>query len=197
MEWKDITLRQFNKIQELLEVEDEYTSLNILDYLFEIDSADLPLSEFGKYRNSLKFLSESIPNVEIEKEYTINGRTYTSSFDLTVVTTAQFIDYNNYCKEEKKDYAKLLSVFFIPKGHNYNDGYNMREVQEDLQDLNIAVVQSAAFFMTRQFQIFASLFLHYLTETLKKEKMNTEKKKQIIEILEQADLANSELFRLS
>ena len=93
--WSDITLQQYYQIKELLTNEDEYTVLNILDVLYGIDSASLPISALSKYNNALDFLKDEIPVVDIKKKYNIHGHTYESNCELTKVSTAQFIDYQN------------------------------------------------------------------------------------------------------
>ena len=113
--WSDITLQQYYQIKELLTNEDEYTVLNILDVLYGIDSASLPLNELAKYNSALDFLKDEIPVVDIKKKYNINGHTYDSNCELTKVSTAQFIDYQNYLKEKEPRYEKLISVFFTPE----------------------------------------------------------------------------------
>ena len=132
--WKDITLRQFNKIQDLLQEIDEYTTLNIIDVLYDVDSANMPAMDvMNKYAHSLDFLMTTIPtNEKLKDVYTINQREYNSNINLTQMTTAQFVDYQNYAKENPVDISKCLSVFIIPKGHTYNDGYDLKQVQDDI-----------------------------------------------------------------
>ena len=66
--------------------------------------------------------------------------------DLTKVTVAQFIDYQNYIKETPVKFEKVLSVFIIPEGHTYNDGYDLQQAQQDMLELPFVVVQKVAFF---------------------------------------------------
>lgn len=56
-DWTNITLRDWYKIQELLAVTDEYTMYNILDYLYNIDSVNMPISDLRNY--SLAFLNNT------------------------------------------------------------------------------------------------------------------------------------------
>lgn len=182
MTWKDITLKQFLEIQDIIQVQDDYTAINLINCIYNLDCEELPITELKKY--TLDFLKTDIPEVKLKKHYTLNGRTYDSNFDLTVVTTAQFIDYNNYIKDP--NYVDLLSVFFIPEGHKYNDGYDMKQVKEDLLQLDICTVKSAAFFFDRQLRILYKLFQHYSIKRLKKEKVD----KKIIDKFKQVDLAS-------
>lgn len=194
MKWSDITLKQFYEIKDILSVEDDWTYLNLIDCIYGVDSQSLPIKDLKKY--DISFIKESIPTVKLEKKYTLNGTTYNSNYDLTKVTVAQFIDYSNYLKEDKLRLEKLLSVFFMPEGSkDYNTGYDIIKVQEDLLLLPIDVAQTIGFFFERQLRIFLILFPYSLINQIKKMKMEKQKKKELIECIKQMDYFNSELYR--
>ena len=190
--WKDITLRQFNKIQDLLQEIDEYTTLNIIDVLYDVDSANLPAMEvMNKYAHSLDFLMTTIPtNEKLKDTYTINQREYNSNINLTQMTTAQFVDYQNYSKENPVDISKCLSVFIIPKGHTYNDGYDLKQVQDDIKDLDMVTINTLAFFFKKLYILLLETTLLCLTQDMKKMNIPTEKKEEILNQLKQIDLAS-------
>ena len=192
--WSDITLQQYYQIKELLTNEDEYTVLNILDVLYGIDSASLPLNELAHYNNALDFLKDEIPVVDIKKKYNIHGHIYDSNLELTKVSTAQFIDYQNYLKEKEPRYEKLISVLFIPEGHQYNDGYSIKEVQDDILHMSMVDVQSIAFFIKKQFQLLLSLFQFYLTQSIQKMNLTKDQKKKLLDQLGTLQLSNLESF---
>lgn len=190
--WKDITLRQFNKIQDLLQEIDEYTTLNIIDVLYDVDSADIPAMEvMNKYAHSLDFLMTTIPtNEKLKETYTINQREYNSNINLTQMTTAQFVDYQNYSKENPVDISKCLSVFIIPKGHTYNDGYDLRQVQDDIKDLDMVTINTLAFFFKKSYILLLEITLLCLTQDTKKMNIPSQKKEEILNQLKQIDLAS-------
>ena len=190
--WKDITLRQFNKIQDLLQEIDEYTTLNIIDVIYDVDSANLPAMEvMNKYAHSLDFLTTTIPtNEKLKETYTINQREYNSNINLTQMTTAQFVDYQNYTKENPVDISKCLSVFIIPKEHTYNDGYDLKQVQDDIKDLDMVTINTLAFFFKKLYLLLLETTLLCLTQDTKKMNIPTEKKEEILNQLKQIDLVN-------
>ena len=109
------------------------------------------------------------------------------------VTTAQYVDFTNYSKSN--DISKMLSVFMIPEGHKYNDGYDMLQVINDINDLPVTVVNDAAFFFGRHFSVFMKTFQSYSIKQIKKTNMPKEVKKNLIKVVENSvDLA---LFPLS
>lgn len=192
--WKDITLRQFNKIQDLLQEVDDYTTLNLIDIIYDIDSANLPAMEvMNKFANSLDFLTTPIPtDAKLKETYTINNREYDSNINLTQMTTAQFVDYQNYSKLNPVDISKCLSVFFIPKGHTYNDGYDLQQVQDDIKDLDMATINTLAFFFKKLYVLLLEITLICLTQETKQMDIPQEKKQEILNSLKQIDLANLE-----
>lgn len=187
MKWSDITLKQFYEIKDILSVEDDWTYLNLIDCIYNVDCQNLPINELKKF--DISFIKEPIPEVKLQKTYTINGTTYNSNCDITKVTVAQFIDYQNYLKEDEVRLEKLLSVFFMPEGSkDYNTGYDIIKVQEDLLLLPIDVAQSIGFFFGKQFRIFFYLFRYCLKKQVKKLKMDKQKKKELLENLKKMDL---------
>lgn len=187
MNWNDITLKQFYEIKNILSVEDDYTLYNLIDYLYNVDCQSLPISELKKF--DISFIKEEIPDVKVKKEYTLNGNVYKSNIDITKVTIAQFIDYQNYVKQPELRLEDLLSVFFMPKGcKDYNKDYDIIKVKEDLLELPITVANSIGFFFGRQFKIFFLLFRYSLLKQVKKLKMEKEKKKELISNIKKMDL---------
>lgn len=199
-DWTNVTLKDFYAIQDIMSIQDEYTTFNLLDYLYGIDSSNMTLAEVSKYSGTLSFLNdlEKYKDIQLEDKYTINGTTYTGFLDLTKVTVAQFIDYQNYIKETPVKFEKVLSVFIIPEGRTYNDGYDLQQAQQDMLELPFVVVQKVAFFLTKQLQTFVSLFLCYLKGDMKKMKgIDKKKKKLLIDNLDKTNLLLSELSHLS
>jgi hypothetical protein len=194
--WNDITLKKFYEIQEILSVQDEWTTLNLVDCIYDIESQNLTLHEISKY--DISFLNEEMPKPEIKKYYTLNGTKYNSNFDLTRVSVAQFIDYQNYTKIKTQKFEDILSIFFIPAtAKEYNTGYDIEKVKEDLLELPITVVTSIAFFFNRQLEIFMKIFLYFLKEEMMDMEMTPEKRLQLmnqIKILESTPLELSHLF---
>lgn len=184
--WNDITIEKAEKIQEILEVQDEYTALNLIQYLWGVDPEDIPQYQLSEYLKACAFITKEPKNVKLKKHYHINGRDYDSNFDLTVLSAAQFVDYQNYTKQGKLN--EILSVFFVPKNHKYNDGYDLTRVQEDLLQLDFPTAKSAAFFFEKSSGIYAILFRYYLIRKVRKNKeMKKQDRKALIDNIRKLD----------
>lgn len=195
-DWNDITLRQFNNIASYLKLQDDYTTLNILAEIYpEVDFETISINDFStSFKDAMSFLNTDIPHVKLKDTYTLNDTVYKSNFDLTIVSVAQFIDYQNYIKNEKtNNYENILSIFVIPEGHSYNDGYDLDKAKQDIKELPMPVIKTAAFFFTIQFAEFLEIFQQYLEKSIKKMDLPQEQinmKKQLLEELQKISLAN-------
>lgn len=180
--WYDVKLSQFKELQQLIDIKDETERvIAISELILGNDVTSLPIKEFNEEVKKLEFLKEEIPSTVPPKKLTINDRKYYMDCLLGNITTAQYIDYVNHC--DTGDMAKMLSVFIIPEGHKYNDGYDMIEVINDINDLPIPVVNSAAFFFSKHFSIFMRTFQSYSIKTIKKTNLPKEVKENLIKIM--------------
>ena len=167
MDWKDIKYRTLLDIREATNIEDENERVYaIMEAVFGEDVLDLPLKDFNEKCKELQFLQKEIPNDLHVKDIKVNGREYYFDGLLGKITTAQYIDFQNYQKNE--DEQKSFSVFIIPKGHKYNDGYDMEQVFKDILDIPVPILFSASFFFSRQFELFIRIFRRYSIKQMKK-----------------------------
>lgn len=148
MTWNNITYRQLLDIREAANIEDENERVYaITEAVFGESVLDLDLKNFAMKCKEIEFLQKEIPNDLHVKDIKVNGREYYFDGLLGNITTAQYIDFQNYQKND--DEYKAFSVFIIPKGHKYNDGYDMGQVFNDILDIPVPVLFSASFFFSR------------------------------------------------
>lgn len=167
MNWKDITYRQLLDIREAANIEDENERVYaIMEAVFGESVLDLDLKDFAMKCKEIEFLQKEIPNDLHVKDIKVNGREYYFDGLLGNITTAQYIDFQNY--QKNNDEYKTFSVFIIPKGHKYNDGYDMDQVFNDILDIPVPVLFSASFFFSRQFELFIRIFRRYSIKQMKK-----------------------------
>lgn len=189
MKWSDVKLWQFNKLQELSKIEnEEERMIEVAEVLLGENVLDLSVAEFAKKMKELNFLKEPIPSNVPPKKITINGVKYYIDCLLGNLTTAQYVDYTNHCKT--MDMCKMLSVFVIPEGHKYNDGYNIMKVMKDIEEFPITVVNDMAFFFGKHYSVFMRTLQSYSEKQIKKTKMPKEIEKNLLKMVENSvDLA--------
>ena len=194
MKWSDVKYYQFEKLQELLKIDNEEERLiEIAQLLLGEEVLDLPVAEFSKKVKELDFLKNEMPSGIPPKKITVNGRKYFLDCLLGNVTTAQYIDFTNHSKTN--DICKMLSVFLIPEGHKYNDGYDMLEVMNDIKDLPVTVVYDTAFFFGRHYSEFMRIFQRYSIKDIERTNLPKEAKKKLIKVVK--DSVNLVLYPLS
>ena len=186
MNWNDISIKQYNDIKNLYldtELSDEDRLILQINILFNVDALKLKTSELHKYIDKMKFLGEKVPKMKIKNEYKLGGNVYTLKKELKDVTVAQWIDWQNFLKDDGSDtdnYANLLSIFFFPKGETeYGDGYDIEQVRSDINNhLSIAEAMSiSSFFLTYRKALSIRFLLYTRRETLKTPLTKVEKKK--------------------
>lgn len=186
MKWNDVKVSQFLELQEILKIEDETDKmLSMMELFFGEDVTALPLAEFNKKTKELDFLKTEIPTNHLVNKVEVNGHKYTIDALVGHISTAQYVDFTNYMKGDvMKNLDKILAVFFVPKGHKYNDGYDMLEVIKDMNDLPIDIAASESFFFSRQFSKFIRIFQSSSIKHIQATDLPKEVKENLIKAVE-------------
>lgn len=158
--WCDITINEYNRINEILrsdisDAEKDVALLAIMCEVSEDEIWDLPIEEVRGLRGQLLFIDRGIEsNDGIRwKRITVGDFECDVLQDLSKMTYAQFVDFQNYIADEEKNKAQILSVFLIPKGHKYGDGYDVARLQKEIGDsVSIEVYRSCWFFFLKKYQ---------------------------------------------
>ena len=133
----------------------------------------LPVSEFNKLAKSVKFIYEEAKPSKIRSEYTINDHRYICKAELAGVSTGQYIDYQTYAKmTPRPSLETFISLWLIPKGHMYNDGYDMEEVKKDILDMPVVDALGIQVFIVKQLVTLILITVDSLKSNLKKMGMN-------------------------
>ena len=191
MTWNDVTLYQFTELQKLIQIEDETERVcAIAELLLGSAITDLPIHDFNEAVKQLDFLKTEIPTHVPPKKLEINGRKYFIDCLLGNITTAQYVDFMNH--QKTNNMANMLSVFIIPDGHKYNDGYDMQQVIDDIWCLPIPNASDIAFFFSRQLQLFMEIFQTYSIRKIKKmRKIPKEQREEMIKaVIHSTDLVS-------
>lgn len=133
MKWEEITVRQYYEILEILR-EDVGDALELnarlIDCIWGIDSADIPVIRFSWYLDELKFLQEPYEPKLPKKEYKVKDKVFKPILDVSKITTAQYIDFQELVK--RNDHKLLLNVLFIEDGKEYGEADNADLLWENL-----------------------------------------------------------------
>ena len=94
---------------------------------------NLPLEETRRLIANTAFLYTEPAKKKLSSVYNLNGTNYNILKKAEKMTTAQFIDYQAIARDSYNRVSEFLAIFFIPEGHEYNDGtYDKQQVIDDI-----------------------------------------------------------------
>lgn len=195
MDWNNLTLEKYLKLQKIdTTLPEDDLQIEIMKIIFGDEVIDLPLNEFKEKSKELSFLNnlpEPSTNI-IKHHYKINNNYYEIMLKIDEMTASQYIDYQNYAKQN--DIIGMISVFLFPKGiKKYNNGYNIDDVKNDILLMPMLEVINLQNFFMKYSSAYTIIFLNYLIKKTKKDKTLTkEQKKSIIEELKKMQFSSLE-----
>lgn len=174
MTWNDITLKQYNDIQKIINSDaDEMAKMSsLVAVLYNLNMDEVPMTEaIALQAEGVEFLN-SIPKVGdtiLKKQYTIKGIKYVPT-PIDKMTMSQYMDYQAYAKLDEEHLINTLSVCLVPKGHKYNDGsYDIEELKNELHNMSVMdALRILSFFQNR-----SSKYIVRSLYCLTKDLMNT------------------------
>lgn len=178
--WEKISVNVFEKLTKAIE-EAEVTGNNdvdllnkqiaILSVLCDVDEdiiGDLRSSEFSALVNKTNFLNET-PKKNVIDKITLNGKKYEIFLSISDMTMSQYIDFQTLFPKRDKEFKRILSIFVIPKGCSYNDGYNIEDVINDIGEyMPITDANNIMFFFALAYQSLTKVMLTSLVKEMKK-----------------------------
>lgn len=189
----DFTLKEYEKYYELVKGED-FNVFEILELFGYKNSDNLEVGEFNKIVNDI--FSQKIEVPPLKLEYEVNGKHFKLITMIKDIKAGQFIDYQIYLKEVKLH--QLLSIFLLPiticdssimkrkikKVKNYNDGYDLIELQDFLyNNFKISDAMAISNFFLNLSASLLPIIQNSLMLQMAKEKIRLEKMKKKNELI--------------
>lgn len=136
---------------EMTDVDRKVAVIAVLSGLTEDEVLRLPLATFTRYAAASKFLEELCPENLIpatRRTYNVGGFVLVPVTDIRKITAAQYIDFQTFAEDREHRAVEMLSCFLVPRGCDYNDGYDVLDVHKALRaELSVAeVLALLAFF---------------------------------------------------
>ena len=154
--YRKLPIGKYNEIVKLCETEmDEVDRkvkiVGILTGLTEDDVLALPITDFTECCAKAKFIDLPCPETlipSVSKSYPVGGFNLVPVTDMRKVTTAQYIDFITFSKDKEHNIVEMLSCFLVPKGMDYNEGYDILDVHNAIkEEMSVAeVLALLAFF---------------------------------------------------
>ena len=145
---KYMEIQAIAKDESLEEIERQAQILSVLTGETEDEILHLPIVEYKELVAKSQFLNpENIKYHPVAKKYIAGGYELIPVRDFRKLETCQYIDFQTFAPDLDNRLVEFLSVILVPKGHRYNEGYDILDVQKAIrEDMSIADGTSVAGF---------------------------------------------------
>lgn len=139
--YEDLSISKYTQLQEIAtdkgydDVERNTAILSVLTDMSERELLNLPIGEYQQMSDNAHFLLQAFhPAPMRARTYRLGEWVLTCQADIDSMTAGQYIDFQTFQQDDAHPMhmARLLSVLMIPEGKRYNDGYDVRALQEDI-----------------------------------------------------------------
>lgn len=183
--WEDLTVADqmtIKEIGELQTVSTDEKNMMVAALLSGIPYEEflmMPLDKVRSIMDGTEFLLHKPEPAKAKRKYVLNGRTYKLFKNPGEMTVAQYISFQQIQADGfDKRPLEMLALFLIPDGHQYNDGYDMEEVMDDMGKMSICdALGVCSFFMRRCLKLIRRI-KELSTLMLKVERLKAPKKEK-------------------
>ena len=197
--WKDINLKEYKKIVEILnreldsDLEKDISILAVLLNVPEDSLYDMNIMELQRLLGQMSWIKEEkyVYKNKIKKmnKLVIDGKEYVVNPDINKFTVSQYLDFQNFWDKRNERMGNLLAVFIIPKGCKYNEGYDVLELADRLEEVfTLDDWNDVCFFFLKNYynSIKVSLISsEWMMKTLIRKTKDPKEKEKLMKIKEQ------------
>ena len=186
--YRDLPLGKYEEIvkicdTEMSEYERRVAIVAILSGLTEDEVLRLPLPTFTDYSARSRFIEHECPDNMIpgvSRNYPIGGFVLIPVTDIRKITAAQYIDFQTFAQDRENKTVELLSCFLIPRGCEYNEGYDVLEVHNAIrEEMSVAEALALLAFFFKGWLLSIRSTLSYSARVVRKIK-NPKKKAELM-----------------
>lgn len=137
----------------LEELDKQVTVLAILGDMTNDEVLELPLVEYRQRVADASFLTSADDAVapRAARKYICGGFVLVPCMDARKITTAQYIDFQDYADKGDSAIVEALSCLLVPEGHKYMQDYDITDVQNAIRE-NMSTYDAmglCAFFLSK------------------------------------------------
>lgn len=193
-DWNNISIDKYYKMKDILDGDEDDITKNVrlvavVTGKDESEVWDMDLGEVGDLIGRLRFLNKfDVPKTPELKIQLPNYKLVVMK-DLSKISISQYVDFQSFATMPLKDgMDKILSIFLIPEGCTYNNGYDIVDVQREIREnLSFRTAEGFLGFFIKKYSELLIHSLKYLRRIMKKEKDETkmmelmEKQKRVLD----------------
>ena len=175
--------------EDLEDINKQVSIISVLTGMAEEDIYNLPLEEYRQLAAKSQYLRHPYEGeILTAKNYIVGKFTLVPMEDYRKITTAQYIDFQTFAKDEERNIVEILSCMLIPKGKKYNQDYDVLEVQKALREhLCVADALSLLAFFFVQYRQSIKDSLTYSREMAMRLRDPEKKRRMLREIQKEED----------
>lgn len=162
--WSEVSINLFKKMRNVPQ-DDDYT-FNLIALLTgkSLDEIlEQPLAVTSYESSQLEFICHEPKTGIVKLKYKLGNTVYKPQFDITNLTTAQYIDFQ--CLGKDSDMLETLACVLVPEGMKYNTGYSKEEAMKEIGEyMSIEDALSVCSFFTK----WSELLLHRMAKKFKR-----------------------------
>ena len=152
--WNALPLGKYERLLEIQEGQSDENELTLEVLAFIAGTTvqalmDMPLEDYYAIRAQGAFLLLQPEPAPIRKVYEVGGWRLVPVRSVKEMTAAQFIDFQEWCRQPGRHTVATLSCFLVPEGKQYGEGYDAEQLIADIGDhlpMTDAVALDAFFF---------------------------------------------------
>lgn len=170
--YKELSINEYLDLKALMAEEspDDLSAqarlIAFLDNKTEEEVMAMKLPDYHRLVEKTRFLMElPKPSKKAPKSIKVGNYKLNVVSDMAKMTTAQYIDYQNYLSmpDREKYMANIVGCFFVPQGKKYNIGYDIDEVTKLIaNNVSIQDAVDICFFFTQKWLSSIKDSLRYL-----------------------------------
>ena len=140
-DWENISIDKYYEIKDILddETDDDITKnvklVAVITGKDEDEVWSMDMAEAGEYISRLQFLNKFELPDNPNMKFNLPGYQLKVMKDVSKISVAQYVDFQNFVKLPLREgMEKILSIFLIPEGCKYNEGYDIIDLQKVIRE---------------------------------------------------------------
>lgn len=132
---KYMEIQAISQQEGLEELDRQVQILAVLSGKYEEQILHMPIGEYKEMVAKAEFLSAPEINLHpVARKYFVGGFELHPVRDFRKLEAGQYVDFQTYAPDLDKYLVEFLSVILVPKGHRYNEGYDVMDVQKAIRE---------------------------------------------------------------
>ena len=196
MNWSNVTVFQYQQINELYANSKDLTDLDIsvkvasiLTNQTENQIDSLPVKELGPLLESIAFINDDI-KPEAVKVITINGRRYKCVYDVRNIPASRYIESKHFSSDVMGNLHKIMACMVIPQKRGWfgwkDDIYDAGKHSDYAQDMLEAPIQSvlgSVVFFYQVYRVWIKNSQDYMVQQMMEQGVERKKAEEVHQVL--------------